>query len=33
MWSTYSNLIDIKIEKILYMILLISYLKTNIKVF
>jgi hypothetical protein len=33
MWSTYSNLIDIKIEKKLYMILLISYLKTNIKVF
>jgi hypothetical protein len=25
MWSAYSNLIDIKIEKLLYMILLVSY--------
>jgi hypothetical protein len=25
MWSAYSNLIDIKIEKLVYMILLVSY--------
>jgi hypothetical protein len=25
MWSAYSNLIDIEIEKLLYMILLVSY--------
>jgi hypothetical protein len=27
MWSTYSNLIHVKIEKLLYKIILVSYLK------
>jgi hypothetical protein len=29
MWSTYSNLRDIKIEKLLYKIQLVSYLKNK----
>jgi hypothetical protein len=29
MWSSYSNFIDIKIEKLLYTILLVGYLKTK----